>query len=331
MQKLRWGVLSTAKIGQTKVIPAIQSSRHGEVIAICSRNLQSAQKTADKLGIARAYESYEALLADPNIDAIYNPLPNHLHVPWSIKALEAGKHVLCEKPLGLNAADLQPLFDAAARFPHLKVMEAFMYRFHPQWDKARELVNDGSIGQLRSIHSHFSYNNHEPENIRNNADMGGGALMDIGCYSISLSRYLFNSEPLRVMGQITPYAGYEVDCFVSGVMEFADGSATFTAATKMESDQYVKASGEAGSLLLNMPFSPESDAETTVILKRNSQVESLRISGADHYRNMADAFALSIRNNQPVPTPLGDALANMKIIDAIFASVKTGQWIEVNP
>jgi predicted dehydrogenase len=206
-----------------------------------------------------------------------------------------------------------------------------MYRFHPQWDKARELVNDGSIGQLRSIHSHFSYNNHEPENIRNNADMGGGALMDIGCYSISLSRYLFNSEPLRVMGQITPYAGYEVDCFVSGVMEFADGSATFTAATKMESDQYVKASGEAGSLLLNMPFSPESDAETTVILKRNSQVESLRISGADHDRNMADAFALSIRNNQPVPTPLGDALANMKIIDAIFASVKTGQWIEVNP
>lgn len=329
MQKLRWGVLSTAKIGRTKVIPAIQSSIHGDVVAICSRTQASAQAAADELGILRAYDSYEALLADPNIDAIYNPLPNHLHVPWSVKALEAGKHVLCEKPLGLNAADLTPLLEAAEKFPHLKVMEAFMYRFHPQWSKAHELVTNGSIGQLRSIHSHFSYNNREAENIRNSAEMGGGALMDIGCYCISLSRYLFAGEPLRVMGQITPYAGYDVDCFVSGILEFADGSATFTAATKMENDQYVKASGEAGSLLLPIPFSPDSGAETRISIKRNQISTEVAIAGCDHYRNMADAFALSVFNQTSVPTPLEDALANMKIIDAIFASVKTGQWIEV--
>ena len=329
MQKLRWGVLSTAKIGRTKVIPAIQTSIHGEVVAICSRTQASAQAAADELGIARAYASYEELLADPNIDAIYNPLPNHLHVPWSVKALEAGKHVLCEKPLGLDAADLTPLLEAAVKYPQLKVMEAFMYRFHPQWDKVHELINNGSIGQLRSIHSHFSYNNREAENIRNSAEMGGGALMDIGCYCISLSRYLFSSEPLRVMGQITPYAGYDVDCFVSGILEFADGSATFTAATKMENDQYIKASGEAGSLSLAIPFSPDSGVETSVEIKRNQVIEELPIAGCDHYRNMADAFALSVFNKTPVPTSLEDAVANMKIIDAIFASVKTGQWIEV--
>lgn len=330
MKKIRWGVLSTANIGQKKVIPAIQSSQYGEVVAICSRNLAHAQAAASTLGIARAYDSYQALLDDPNIDAIYNPLPNHLHVPWSIKALEAGKHVLCEKPLGLNAKDLQPLLATAARLPQLKVMEAFMYRFHPQWDKARALINENAIGQVRSIHSHFSYNNREADNIRNRLDMGGGALMDIGCYSISLSRYLFGTEPLRVIGQQTPYADAEVDCFISGIMEFVDGSATFTAATKMEPDQYVKVNGEAGNLLLKIPFSPANDAISELTIHRDGQAQVLHIPSADQYSNMTDAFALSIINQQPVPTPLTDALANMKIIDAIFASVKTGQWVELN-
>lgn len=330
MQKLRWGVLSTANIGRTKVIPAMQTSRCGEVVAICSRNQASAQQAADELNIARAYDSYEALLADPDIDAIYNPLPNHLHVPWSIKALQAGKHVLCEKPLGLNAADLAPLFEAAKKHPQLKVMEAFMYRFHPQWQKAYELVINGSIGQLRTIHSHFSYNNREPENIRNVALMGGGALMDIGCYCVSVSRHLFQGEPLRVLGQITPYAGYEVDCFVSGILEFADGSTTFTASTKIENDQYVKASGEEGSITIPLPFSPIADTSTEIILHRERQLEKFTLPASDHYREMADAFAHSVLNDLPVPTPLGDALANMKIIDAIFASAASGQWVVLN-
>lgn len=330
MQTLRWGVLSTANIGRTKVIPAIQTSAHGRVVAICSRNHASARAAADELGIERAYASYEELLADPNIDAIYNPLPNHLHVPWTIKALEAGKHVLCEKPLGLNTADVAHLIDIAAQYPHLKVMEAFMYRFHPQWQRAYQLVTNGSIGQLRTIHSHFSYNNRDLENIRNNADMGGGALMDIGCYSISLSRYLFQSEPLRVLGQITPYPGYEVDCLVSGIMEFADGNATFTASTKIEGQQYVEASGEAGSLFIPVPFSPVADTETSLRIKRNHESELLTIESSDHYRDMADAFALSILENKPVPTPLEDALANMKVIDAIFSSANKQCWIELN-
>lgn len=328
MQKLRWGVLSTAKIGRTKIIPAIQSSDHGQVDAICSRDNATAQRVAEELGIARAYSSYDALLQDPDIDAIYNPLPNHLHVPWSLKALEAGKHVLCEKPLGLNTADVERLVDAARYYPHLKVMEAFMYRFHPQWQKAHALITDGEIGQLRSLHSHFSYNNREAENIRNNANMGGGALMDIGCYCISVARYLFDGEPLRVLGQITPYAGYEVDCFVSGILEFADGTATFDASTKIEPQQYVDASGDAGNVLIALPFNPISDSETRIILTRNQQREEIILEKSDHYRNMADAFAQSVLHNKPVPTPLEDALANMKIIDAIFTSARTNQWIQ---
>ncbi len=329
MQTLRWGVLSTAKIGRTKVIPAIQTSRLGRVTAISSRNAADARRVADELGIAKAYDSYEALLADPDIDAIYNPLPNHLHVPWSIKALEAGKHVLCEKPLGLDAADLAPLFAAAAAHPQLKVMEAFMYRFHPQWQKALSLVKEGSLGQLRHIHSHFSYNNRDAGNIRNSAAMGGGALMDIGCYCISLARHLFQSEPLRVLGQITPYPGYEVDCFVSGILEFADGSATFTASTKMEPNQYVEASGEAGSLRIPIPFNPPGDEVTRLDVKHDQHTDTLTFAPCDHYRIMADAFAESVLQATPVPTPLSDALANMTIIDAIFASAASGTWREV--
>lgn len=329
MQKLRWGVLSTANIGRTKVIPAIQTSQYGEVVAICSRDQANARGHADDLGIARAYGSYEELLADPEIDAIYNPLPNHLHVDWSIKALEASKHVLCEKPIGMDVADTLRLINAATGYPHLKVMEAFMYRFHPQWQQAKACIADGRIGQLRSIHTHFSYNNRDAENIRNLASMGGGALMDIGCYGISVARFLLGAEPLRVMGQITPYAGYEVDCFISGILEFADGNSTFTASTKIEPRQYVEAIGEAGSLFIPLPFNPPSDGETRITVTRNRQSEELIIPASDNYRNMADAFALSIFNNEPVPTPLGDALANMKIIDAIFASAANNQWVSI--
>lgn len=326
MKKLRWGVLSTAKIGCTKVIPALQTSHYGEVVAIASRDQTSAYKAANALGIPHAYSSYEALLAAPDIDAIYNPLPNHLHVPWSIKALQAGKHVLCEKPLGLNTADVQKLIDAAAQYPHLKVMEAFMYRFHPQWQRARDLVRAGKIGQVRNIHSHFAYNNRDTDNIRNSIAMGGGALMDIGCYCISLARYIFGEEPLRVLGQITPYAGYEVDCFVTGIMEFADGNATFTASTKIESKQYVAINGEQGGIFIPVPFNPAADASTNLIVKRNEVSEDIVITPSDHYRNMGDAFAQSVLLKKDVPTHLSDALANMKIIDAIFSSAESNHW-----
>src|SRR6266545_3293296 len=200
MSKVRWGVLSTAKIGTEKVLPAMQRGEYCEIAAIASRSLETAQAAAARLGIPKAYGSYEELLADPEIDAIYNPMPNHLHVPWSIKALEAGKHVLCEKPIALTAAEAQTLADAARQHPRLKVMEAFMYRHHPQWRRAQQLVAEGQVGELRTIHSFFSYYNVDPSNIRNMAGIGGGGLMDIGCYNISLSRFIFDAEPRRVCG-----------------------------------------------------------------------------------------------------------------------------------
>ena len=329
MQKLRWGVLSSAKIGREKVIPAIQSSLHGEVVAIASRTQESADHAAKELGLKYPYGSYDALLADPNIDAIYNPLPNHLHVPWSIKAIEAGKHVLCEKPLGLNTADVEKLITVAQQHPQLNVMEAFMYRFHPQWKTVKKLVREGSIGQVRSIHSYFAYNNHDINNIPNNLDWGGGALMDIGCYCISLSRFIYDEEPLRVLGQMTPYAGYDVDCFVSGMMEFADGNATFSVSTKSEAGQYVHIHGEQGSILMPLPFTPQAEASTHIILKRKDVREEIVQAPSDHYLNMADEFAQSVFAKESVPTPLSDALANMKIIDAIFASAKNSQWITI--
>ncbi len=330
MQKLRWGVLSTAKIGREKVIPALQASQHNQVIAICSRDEQSARAAADKLQIERAYGHYHELLADPDVDAIYNPLPNHLHVDWSIRALEAGKHVLCEKPLGMNTEDAQRLVDAAKAHPHLKVMEAFMYRFHPQWQLAKKLIDEGRIGKLRTVHSVFCYNNRDSDNIRNRIDMGGGALLDIGCYSISLSRLLFGQEPDQVMGHITPMPGEEVDCLTSGILEFRDGTATFSVATKLESMQRVEASGEAGSLILERPFYNDSGEPTQKIrITCNRVVEEIEVPDHNHYGSMGDAFAQSVFNNTPVPTPLDDAIANMRTIDAIFESAAEGRWIEV--
>ncbi|HCS65488.1 MAG TPA: NAD-binding protein [Cellvibrio sp.] len=330
MKKLRWGVLSTAKIGREKVIPALQKSTHNQVLAICSRDTQSARRVADELHIERAYGTYEELLADPDIDAIYNPLPNHLHVEWSIKALQAGKHVLCEKPLGLNSADAQRLVDAARAHPQLKVMEAFMYRFHPQWQLAKQLVDEGRIGKLHAVHSHFSYNNREPDNIRNKAEWGGGALLDVGCYSISLSRWLFNEEPTQVLGQITPMPGEEVDCITSGIMEFSAGSASFTAATKIEPVQYVEAIGDEGSLYLERPFYNDStDPVQRVRITRNRVQEVIEVPDDNHYSAMGDAFALSIFNNSAVPTSLDDAIANMRAIDAIFESAAKRQWIKL--
>jgi predicted dehydrogenase len=330
MRKIRWGVLSTAKIGRTKVIPALQTSAHNEVVAICSRDTQSARAVADELGIERAYGSYNELLADPDIDAIYNPLPNHLHVDWSIKALEAGKHVLCEKPLGLNTEDAQRLVSAAQAYPHLIVMEAFMYRFHPQWTLAKKLIDDGRIGKLHSVHSHFSYNNRESDNIRNKIEMGGGALLDIGCYSISLSRWLFNEEPLQVLGHITPMPNEEVDCLTSGILEFNEGTASFTAATKIEPRQYVEAIGDEGILYIDRPFYDDSgDAVQRIRVVRDRIPEEHEVPANNHYSEMGDAFALSILNNQPAPTSLEDAIANMHVIDAIFESAAEGRWIEL--
>src|SRR5690242_2118098 len=239
MQKVRWGILSTANIGTGKVIPAMQQGTYCEVAAIASRNQTHAQATAARLGIPKAYGSYEDLLADPDIDAIYNPLPNHLHVPWSIKAVQAGKHVLCEKPIALTAAEGQELVDAARQHPHLKVMEAFMYRFHPQWQRARQLVLEGQIGTLRTIQTFFSYYLDDPHNIRNLAAAGGGGMLDIGCYTVSLSRFIFGAEPSRVFGLVEYDPQFKTDRLASAILDFGQGTSTFTCSTLLTPYQRV--------------------------------------------------------------------------------------------
>jgi predicted dehydrogenase len=329
MQKIRWGILSTAKIGREKVIPATQRSNLGSVVAIASRDVALAKDTAAKLSIERAYGDYDELLADPSVDAVYIPVPNHMHVPWSLRALAAGKHVLCEKPIGLSVLEAEELANAAAAEPGLKTMEAFMYRFHPQWQAARKLVRDGRIGELRTIDTMFSYYNDDPQNIRNQPGMGGGALMDIGCYPISLSRFLFDAEPVRVMSHIELDPTMQVDRLTSAVMEFAAGTSTFTCGTQIAPYQRVNIFGTKGRIEIEIPFNAHPDRPCRLWLQTTANFtkpEEIRFDVCDQYTLQADAFARAILDDQPVPTPLTDAIANMRVIERVHASAASGTW-----
>lgn len=325
--KLRWGILSTAKIGLTKVIPAMQRSDLGVVTALSSRSIGKAREAAQKAGIPKAYGTYEELLSDPDVDAVYNPLPNHLHVPWSLKALEAGKHVLCEKPVGMNATEAQQLLEAAQMFPHLRVMEAFMYRLHPQWIKAKELVQNGSIGKLQTIHSFFCYNNVDPANIRNIPETGGGGLMDIGCYCISLSRFIFGEEPTRVLGYVERDQALGTDILTSGILDFESGTGTFTCATQLNPYQRVNIFGNEGRIEIEIPFNAPPDKPTRLWLHDKTGTHTITFEVCDQYTLQADAFARSIVENTAVPTGLDDAVANMRVIDAILESADRAGWV----
>ncbi|ACB73628.1 Gfo/Idh/MocA family protein [Opitutus terrae] len=329
MRKIRWGVLSTAKIGVAKVIPAMQRAQFGTVDAIASRDAAKGRTVASQLGIARVHESYEALLADAEIDAVYIPLPNHLHVPWTRRALEAGKHVLCEKPIALTAAEAIELVAAAARFPRQKVMEAFMYRFHPQWQKTRELVLGGAIGELRTVHAHFSYWNVDPQNIRNRADVGGGAMMDIGCYCVSFGRWLFEAEPQRVLGLVDRDPGFGTDRLASGVLDFGRGTTTFTCSTQLSPYQRATIHGTQGRIEIEIPVNAPPDQPTRLWLQRGTAIEEVTFAACDQYTLQADAFARAILDDTPVPTPLTDAVGNMRVIEAVFASAREATWVEL--
>jgi len=327
MSKLRWGVLSTSKFALTKILPAMRNCQHSEAVAIASRDLAKAQSVAAQFHMPKAYGSYEALLADPDIDVIYNPTPNHLHVPWTIKALEAGKHVLCEKPIGLNSAEAQQLADAATQHPSLKVMEAFMYRLHPQWVKAKEIVQAGGIGELRTVQSFFSYFNTDAANVRNQADIGGGGLMDIGCYNISLSRFLFDAEPRRVLGLVEYDPQFQTDRIASGILDFGTGSATFTCSTQLAPYQRVNILGTTGRVEIEIPFNAPPDQPTRLWHQHDSQTEEISFAVCDQYTIEADAFSQAVINDTPVPTPLTDAVANMRVIEAVVISGKTNVWV----
>lgn len=315
MDTVHWGILSTAKIGTDKVIPALQQANNCIVKAIASRSQTKADTAAKKLNIKTAYGSYKKLLNDSSIDAIYNPLPNHLHVPLTIAAVENGKHVLCEKPIALDGQEAKKLKLKVDAYPKLNVMEAFMYRFHPQWKKAKSLVNDGEIGTLKTVDSFFSYYNDDADNIRNKPNMGGGALMDIGCYCISLSRFLFDEEPTNLSGYWKIDPNFKTDCLTSGTLEFESGTATFTCATQTAPHQNVTIVGTKGRIVIEIPFNAPPDRNTSIWLIRNGKKKEITFSPVNQYTLQAERFAESIIENNPVPTPLSDALKNMIAID----------------
>lgn len=326
MKKIRWGIISTANIGTGKVIPAMQKCHLGEIVAIASRDDAKAKETAKQLGIPKAYGSYEDLLADGEIDAIYNPLPNHLHVPWTKKAAEAGKHVLCEKPIALSSAEAQDLLDFSRSHPEIRIMEAFMYRFHPQWQKAKELVDSGAIGELKTIQSFFSYFLLDPSNIRNKADIGGGGLMDIGCYNISLSRFIFAAEPKRVLATIDFDPTLKTDRLATAILEFDKGSSSFSCSTQLSPYQRVNIFGTQGRIEIEIPFNAPPDKPCKLWLQTGAGIEEMRFEITDQYTLQGDAFAEAILENKPVPTPLEDAVANMQVIERAFASAKQNAW-----
>ncbi len=326
MKKVSWGVLSTAKIGIEKVIPAMQHGTYCHIAAIASRDSARAQAAAGKLGIPKAYGSYEALLADKGIQAVYIPLPNHLHVEWAIKCLEAGKHVLCEKPIGMNVAEAEKLLAASRKHPKLKIMEAFMYRSHPQWTKVRQLLAAGAIGELKTIQSFYSYNNLDPANIRNRVETGGGGLMDIGCYCISLSRFLFGAEPQRVFGMIEYDPTFHTDRLASGLLDFGRGTSTFTCGTQLTHYQRMVVFGNGGRLEMEIPFNAPPDRPCRMWQQTPAGVEEITFDVCDQYTLQGDAFSQAILNDTEVPTPLTDAVANMKVIEAIIASAHSGAW-----
>ena len=327
---VKWGIISTAKIGVKKVIPGIQQSEHCEVVAISSRNQSKAEEAARELGIPKAHGSYEALLADPDIDAIYNPLPNHLHVPWTIKAMQAGKHVLCEKPIGLDAAEAQKLLNTTKKFPDLKVMEAFMYRFHPQWVKVKSLVEEGALGEVKNIHTFFSYYNVDPSNIRNQADIGGGGLMDIGCYCISFPRFLFGAEPQSAVGLLDVDPVMKTDRIASGMLDFGNGKAAlFTCSTQLMPYQRCLVVGTDGTIEVEIPCNAPPDKITRIWLTTREERKEITFPITDQYTSQADAFAKAVLEDKPVPTPLTDAVENMKVIDAIFESGSDDKWVKL--
>ena len=332
-RKIRWGVLSTASIGVRKVLPGMQQGKYSEVVAIASRDLGKAREAAAKLGIPTAYGSYEELLEDASIDAIYNPLPNQLHVPWTIKAAEAGKHVLCEKPLSLTVAEAESLLKIRER-TSVKIGEAFMIRSHPQWLRVKALIDEGRIGQLRCVMGCFSYHNVDPKNIRNNTESGGGALYDIGCYCVQAARYAFGAEPKRVVGCIDRDPGMQIDRLTSGILEFAGGQSIFTCSTQFVPYQRVQFFGTTGRIEIEIPFNAPKDRPTRIFIDGGELFGAERMTEefpiCDQYTLQGDDFSKAILDDTEVPVPLEEAIRNMKVIEAIFQSAKSGGWADVN-
>jgi len=332
-KKVKWGVISTAKIGVEKVIPAMQKGEASEVVAIASRDAESAREAAEKLGIPKHYGSYEELLADAEVEAVYNPLPNHLHVPWSVKAAEAGKHILCEKPLALTAEEAQTLVDARDRTGVL-ITEAFMVRSHPQWLRVRELVREGRIGELRAVQGAFSYMNRDPQNIRNMADIGGGGVYDIGCYPTVIARYLFEAEPNRVAAIVERDPEMKTDRLTSALLDFDRGQASWICSTQLVPYQRMQIFGTTGRIEVEIPFNAPPDTPVRIFIDdgsafagANAEVEEFPV--VDQYTVQGDLFSRAVRSGEPVEFPLENAVANMRILEAVLRAGDEKRWVDL--
>jgi len=332
MEPVRWGILSTAKIGRTKVVPGLMKSPLCNVMAVASRDAASAREMAGELGIQKAYGSYEALLADPEIEAIYNPLPNHLHVPMTLAAAAAGKHVLCEKPIAIESVEAERLREAP---PDVLITEAFMVRHHPQWQHARALIREGAVGELRAVQVNFFYFNDDPHNIRNKADIGGGGLLDIGCYAVVAGRYLFEVEPVRVVSLIERDPTFRTDRTTSALMDFGAGrQLAFTVSTQLAPSQRIRAYGTKGSVEIEIPFNAPADKPVRIFLDDGSlpgggSAQVVEFPPIDQYQLQGEAFSRAIRGVEPLAYGLDDALQNIRILDAIRRSETSASWEKV--
>ncbi len=328
--KLRWGVLGVSNFAVNKIVPAMRSCALCEIAAIASRDADHAARAAASLGIPKSHGSYEALLADPEIDVIYNPLPNHLHVPWSIKALEAGKHVLCEKPLAPSTDEVRQLIAVRDR-TGLQAGEAFMVRTHPQWQRVREIIDSGEIGKVRTVQTYFSYFNRDPKNVRNVAGYGGGGLLDIGCYAIFVSRLVFGETPKRAAGIIELDPEFQTDRLASAVLDFPSGQAVFTCSTQMVPSQRVFIFGDQARIEVEIPFNAPPDRPCRIWVDTGSDLfgagrrEEI-IPVCDQYTVQGDAFSRAVLGRGPVPVPLEDSLRNVAVIEAVVSSSQSGGW-----
>jgi predicted dehydrogenase len=329
-KRVKWGVLGVSKFAVTKMIPGMQRCEWAEIVGIASRDPAKAESAGMQFGIRKAYANYEDMLADPEIEAIYNPLPNNMHVPWSIRAAEAGKHVLCEKPISMNVAECRELIAARDR-TGVKIGEAFMVRTHPQWLRVREIARSGEIGQIRVVMAAFNYFNRDPKNIRNLPEAGGGALMDVGCYAIQISRFVFGEEPSRVVGLIDRDPDMHTDRLSSGMLDFPSGQGVFTCSTQIALNQKVQVLGTKGRIELQIPFNTPTDRPTRIFIDSGADLfgggmRTEEFAPCDQYTIQGDLFSKAIREDGEVPTPLEDSMRNMAVIDALFQSARESAW-----
>lgn len=325
MKKMKFGVLGVSGHFLKRIVAPIKQSENVEIYGLASRNLDKARETASQYSIPKFYGSYDELLKDDEIEAVFIPLPNHMHKEWIFKCMDAGKHVLCEKPLSLNSDEVIEIIEYAGK-SKLKLMEAFMYRFHPKWQKAKKMVELGYIGKVTHIHTVFSYNNQDPNNIRNIKDIGGGALLDIGCYAISTARYILDKIPNRVISLISEHPDFKTDMSTSAILDFGDARALFTTSTAVFPQQEVKVFGTEGTLTVTIPFNDISEIPGNLLFENGETKTEVKLSPVNQYQLMFEAFENSIKNDEPVPLPLSDSLENIKVIDAIFRSSKSNAW-----